>query len=54
MHSKINKGVLRTPFFMSHNHDYEPMPSWVIWVGIILMIFTVLCFVLMTLGMLYW
>jgi uncharacterized membrane protein YidH (DUF202 family) len=38
---------------MSHNHNYEPMPSWVIWVGVGMMVFTVLVFVLFTLGEMY-
>jgi uncharacterized membrane protein YidH (DUF202 family) len=39
---------------MSHNHNYEPMPSWVIWAGVGMMVFTVLVFVLFTLGQIYW
>ena len=38
---------------MSHNHNYEPMPSWVIWAGVGMMVFTVLVFVLFTLGEMY-
>ena len=39
---------------MSHNHNYEPMPNWVIWAGVGIMAFTVLVFVLFTLGVIYW
>ena len=39
---------------MSHNTEYEPMPKWVIWAGVGMMIFTVLVFVLFTLGQIYW
>ena len=39
---------------MSHNHNYESMPSWVIWAGVGMMVFTVLVFVLFTLGQIYW
>jgi hypothetical protein len=39
---------------MSHNTQNEPMPTWVIWAGIGLMVFTVLVFVLFTLGQIYW
>jgi hypothetical protein len=38
---------------MSHNTQNEPMPNWIIWAGIGLMIFTILCFVLLTVGMIY-
>ena len=38
---------------MSHNTDYEPMPTWVIWAGVGMMVFTVLVFVLFTLGEMY-
>jgi hypothetical protein len=39
---------------MTHNHKEEDIPSWVIWMGISILVFTVFCFVLMTLGMIYW
>ena len=39
---------------MSHNTEYEPIPNWAIWVGVGLMVFTVLVFVLFTLGQIYW
>jgi hypothetical protein len=39
---------------MSHNPQHEPMPTWVIWAGVGMMIFTVLVFVLFTLGVIYW
>ena len=39
---------------MSHNTEYEPMPKWVIWTGVGMMVFTVLVFVLFTLGQIYW
>ena len=38
---------------MSNNPQHEPMPTWVIWAGIGMMIFTVLVFVLFTLSMMY-
>jgi hypothetical protein len=38
---------------MSHNTEYEKMPEWIIWAGIGLMVFTILCFVLLTVGMIY-
>jgi hypothetical protein len=38
---------------MSHNPQHEPMPTWVIWAGVGMMIFTVLVFVLFTLGVIY-
>jgi hypothetical protein len=38
---------------MSHNPQHEPMPTWVIWAGVGMMIFTVLVFVLFTLSMMY-
>jgi hypothetical protein len=38
---------------MSSNQDYESIPTWVIWLGLSMMVFTILCFVLMTLGMIY-
>jgi hypothetical protein len=38
---------------MSHNPQHEPMPNWVIWMGLFLMLLTILSFVLMTLGMIY-
>jgi hypothetical protein len=39
---------------MSHNTEYEKMPVWVIWAGVGMMIFTVLVFVLFTIGVIYW
>ena len=39
---------------MSHNTPHEPMPNWVIWAGVGMMAFTVLVFVLFTLGQIYW
>jgi hypothetical protein len=38
---------------MSHNTENEPIPDWIIWTGIGMMVFTILCFVLMVLGMIY-
>jgi hypothetical protein len=38
---------------MSHNPQHEPMPTWVIWAGVGMMVFTVLVFVLFTLSMMY-
>ena len=38
---------------MSHNTENEPMPTWVIWAGVGLMIFTVLIFVIFTLSLIY-
>jgi hypothetical protein len=38
---------------VSHNHNYEPMPNWVIWAGVGLMIFTVIIFVVFTLSVMY-
>jgi hypothetical protein len=38
---------------MSHNPQHEPMPNWVIWAGIGLMVFTVLIFLFFTLGVIY-
>ena len=32
---------------------YEPMPNWVIWAGIGLMIFTIIIFVVFTLSVMY-
>ena len=39
---------------MSHNTNYEPIPNWAIWAGVRMMVFTVLVFVLFTLGQMYW
>jgi len=39
---------------MSHNTENEPMPTWVIWAGVGLMIFTVIIFVAFTLSVIYW
>ena len=39
---------------MSHNTENEPMPNWVIWAGVGLMIFTVIIFVAFTLSVIYW
>jgi hypothetical protein len=39
---------------MSHNTHNEPMPTWVIWAGVGMMVFTVLVFVLFTFGQIYW
>ena len=39
---------------MSHNTENEPMPNWVIWAGVALMIFTVIIFVVFTLSVIYW
>jgi hypothetical protein len=39
---------------MSHNTQHEPMPTWIIWAGVGMMVFTVLVFVLFTLGQIYW
>jgi hypothetical protein len=39
---------------MSHNPQHEPMKPWIIWAGVGMMIFTVLVFVLFTLGLIYW
>jgi hypothetical protein len=38
---------------MSHNNQYEPMPNWVIWAGVGLMIFTVIIFLVFTLSVMY-
>jgi hypothetical protein len=38
---------------MAHNHNYEPMPNWVIWAGVGIMVFTVVLFVLFTFVMIY-
>jgi len=38
---------------MSHNHNYEPMPAWVAWAGVGLMMFTVIIFVVFTLSVMY-
>ena len=38
---------------MSHNHNYEPMPDWVAWAGVGLMMFTVIIFVIFTLSVMY-
>jgi uncharacterized membrane protein YidH (DUF202 family) len=39
---------------MSHNRKYEPMSNSVIWVGAGMMVFTILVFLLFTLGQMYW
>jgi hypothetical protein len=39
---------------MSHNNQHHPMEPWVIWAGVAMMVFTVLVFVLFTLGQIYW
>jgi len=39
--------------YMSHNHNYEPMPAWVAWAGVGLMMFTVIIFVVFTLSVMY-
>jgi hypothetical protein len=39
---------------MSHNTDYEPMPTWIIWAGVGMMGFTVIVFVVFTLSVIYW
>jgi len=39
---------------MSHKPQHEPMGPWAIWAGIGMMAFTVLVFVLFTLGQIYW
>ena len=38
---------------MSNNRPYEPMPNWVTWAGIGLMIFTVIIFLVFTLSVMY-
>ena len=37
----------------THNHDNEPMPNWVIWAGVGLMMFTVIIFAIFTLSVMY-
>jgi hypothetical protein len=39
---------------MSHNNNHHPMEPWIIWAGVGMMVFTVLVFVLFTLGQMYW
>ena len=39
---------------MAHNTENEPMPNWVIWAGVGMMIFTVIIFVVFTLSIIYW
>lgn len=34
-------------------HKHEPMPAWVAWAGLGLMMFTVIIFVVFTLSMIY-
>jgi hypothetical protein len=45
--------MLKSIKTMSHNTQHEPMPNWIIWAGVGMMVFTILCFVLMVLGMIY-
>ena len=39
---------------MSHNPQHEPMPTWVIWAGVGMMVFTVVVFVAFTLSVMDW
>jgi hypothetical protein len=34
-------------------HHYEPMPAWVAWAGVGLMIFTIMIFLIFTLSIMY-
>ena len=38
---------------MSDDHKDEPLPVWIYWMGIGLMIFTIFCFGIMLAGLVY-
>jgi len=38
---------------MTKTHNNEPMPSWVVWAGIGLMIFVIIIFLVFTLSVIY-